>query len=263
MNLKLIFVAWLLITSCTTEQPVTIEFAPYLHGKLANCKESFRSVGMTDLRFYIHDMYLVSTDDKLLPLTFEKDGRWQSSNVALVDLENGSGACFNGTSGSNAVVEGTYPGGLVKGLEFKIGVPETLNHIDPLTAVSPLNYTDMHWHWASGYKFFRAGLVTLNDSFFIHLGSSRCSGRIGDIKGCLSGNRPFVHIGGFDPTRNVVGVDLGLLFNEVSLNDGINSDCQSGPVDPNCEKPFRRFGLNFETGKAVESANFFSSEPKK
>ncbi len=48
----------------------------------------------------------------------------------------------------------------MKGLEFKIGVPETLNHIDPLTAVSPLNYTDMHWHWASGYKFFRAGLVT-------------------------------------------------------------------------------------------------------
>lgn len=251
------------MTACTAKEPVSIEFAAYVHGDLANCKEGSESLGMTDLRFYVHDIYLVSDDDELLPMSIRKDEQWQSGNVALVDLENGAGACFNGTSATNALVEGTYSGGLVTGLRFQIGVPETLNHVNPLTADAPLTYTDMHWHWASGYKFFRAGLGTLNDSFFIHLGSSRCSGTIGAIEGCRSPNRPFVHISRFDPARNIVAVDLGILFNDISLNDGINSDCQSGPVDGNCVQPFHQFGLDFVTGEAVGPATFFSSGSKK
>ena len=122
------------------------------------------------------------------------DGVWQSSDIALLDLENGQGSCANGSEAINASIRVRAPEGDYAGLSFRLGVPERLNHADPLLAHTPLNVTPMHWHWRSGYKFLRAGIRTADDGFWIHLGSSRCAGTIGNLQGCAASNRADIEL---------------------------------------------------------------------
>ena len=263
MNRQVILITCFLISSCTSVEPVTISFEARLNGLSTDCAAVNHSIQLTDLRFYVHDIKLVSEHDAIMPLVILADGRWQNSEVALIDLENGQGTCVNGSKQMNAAVQGFYSGGQITGLQFKIGVPEELNHKDPLEASTPLGYSDMHWHWASGYKFLRAGVKTANDGFFIHLGSSRCEGTIGNIKSCRSPNRPSVHLRDFKPARDVVTIDLSSLVSDVNLEDGILTDCQSSPADQECERPFASLGLNFITGTSIGTAPSFSARPQK
>jgi uncharacterized repeat protein (TIGR04052 family) len=189
------------------------------------------------------------------------DDTWQLDGVALIDLEDGQGACLNGTSAMNALLRGSLPAAPGTGLVFTIGVPRSLNHMNPLSAAAPLSYTIMHWHWASGYKFIRAGVETEDDGYFLHLGSNRCEGTIGDIKGCIGDNRPVVELDQFRPYSNaVVVLDIGVLFAGVDLEDGTDGRCMSGPSNPQCEPPFRALGIDFPSGTSVSSPPAISLE---
>jgi hypothetical protein len=126
-----------------------------------------------------------------------------------------------------------------------------------MSAAPPLAYTVMHWHWASGYKFLRAGVERGPDGFFLHLGSSRCEGTIGDIRGCASGNRPRVSIPEFETGRDVVAIDLGALFADVDLADGSRTECMSGPANEECRGPFGRLGIDFDSGDTRSPGTVF------
>ena len=128
-----------------------------------------------------------------------------------------------------------------------------------LLAEAPLGYSEMHWHWVSGYKFLRAGVTTDSDSYFLHLGSSRCAGTIGNIEGCRAANRPLVRLEHFRPGRDRVVIDLTALFASVDLQDGIRTDCQSGPANADCIGVFWKLGLAFETGQPVAPAAVFGT----
>ena len=188
------------------------------------------------------------------------DDTWQTDGVALIDLEDGQGACLNGTAVMNAVLRGSVPAAPGIGLAFTIGVPHSLNHADPLSAAAPLSYTIMHWHWASGYKFIRAGIEKEDAGYFLHLGSNRCEGIIGDIKGCIGDNRPVVELDRFTPGANVVVLDIGVLFAGIDLQDGTDGGCMSGPSNPQCEAPFRALGIDFSSGAAFASPPAISTD---
>ena len=146
---------------------VAIDFAAYVGESEFICGESYEGVGTeestitpTDFRFYISDVALIDEDGNAVPLELEQDGKWQYQSTVLLDFEDGTGACDNGTAETNTTVIGTVPEGDYQSLQFTLGVPEQLNHDDAAIAPSPLNLTSMWWNWQGGYKFLRVDLET-------------------------------------------------------------------------------------------------------
>ena len=146
---------------------VAIDFEAWVGDEEFACGESYEEVGTsestitpTDFRFYVSDVALIDEDGNAVPLELEQDGRWQYENTALLDFEDGTNACDNGTTEMNTTVVGTVPEGDYQSLQFTMGVPEDLNHEDAAIAPSPLNLTSMWWNWQGGYKFLRLELET-------------------------------------------------------------------------------------------------------
>ncbi len=228
-----------------------------------SCVGEDASVALRDFRAYIHDVRLKSPGGQPVPARLIPEPVWQSAEVALLDFENGQGTCANGSSETNTTLRLTAPEGEYQGISFRIGVPEKLNHADPLLAGSPLNLTAMHWHWRSGYKFLRAGIRTSNDGYWMHVGSSRCSGTVGNIKGCEAPNRADFFLADFQPDKHVIVFDLYELTADVDLRDGIRSDCSSGPLEFKCTGPFAAMGIDFATGTQSTSASFVRTDTVK
>ncbi len=250
----------MLAVSCAPDrQAVEIAFELQFNGEPISCANQVRGVRLTDFRFYVHELRLLGSEGQEYSVQLAPDGIWQNDKVALIDLETGEGACVNGSAETNRIIRGSYAGGDAEGIAFAVGVPQELNHADPMQVGAPLNYTEMHWHWASGYKFLRAGLESDADGFFLHLGSSRCEGTIGAIKGCRSANRPVVWLPEFRAGTHSVVIDLAELFAGVDWQDDKRSDCQSGPTDNECRDPLARLGIDFDSGESTGEATVFKS----
>jgi uncharacterized repeat protein (TIGR04052 family) len=240
----LLGISLLFCVACPANRtPVNIEFSATWSDQPLHCVESEPS--LTDLRFFVSDVVLIDTAGVEYPLLLTADGRWQRNGVALIDLENGEGACSNGSLETNARLSGSAETADYDAIRFTVGVPFEANHANPLLADAPLNDTAMHWHWRSGYKFMRAGVATDSDGFWIHLGSTACEGTVQNISGCRSPNRVAVELTGFSPTRNRINLDLAALFAGVDFSDGVRSDCSSGPAESECAAPFEALGLPF------------------
>ena len=192
-----------------------------------------------------HDVQLVVND-------------WQQSDLAFLDLEDGTGTCMNGTTLVNEVVRGIVPSRDFHALEFTLGVPFAKNHGDPLLAKAPLGDADMHWHWRGGYKFLRAGLKSDSDSFWLHLGSTGCEGTIRNITGCNAPNRVAVRIENYQ-LGAPVQVDLARLVANGVLDDASPSDCSSGPSEADCTTAFSALGRSHPSGSVNSDQKLFSS----
>ncbi len=148
-------------------EEITINFEGWVGEEEFVCGESYDGVGLaqsnitpTDFRFYISDVTLVDIDGNAVPLELEQDGKWQHQNVALLDFEDATSTCDNGTEETRTMIMGTVPEGDYESLQFTLGVPQKLNHDDASIAPSPLNLTSMWWNWQGGYKFLRLDLET-------------------------------------------------------------------------------------------------------
>lgn len=146
---------------------VAIDFAAYVGEEEFICGESYEGVGTgestitpTDFRFYVSNIALIDEEGNAVPLELEQDGKWQYQNIALLDFEDGTSACDNGTAEINTTVFGAVPEGDYQSLQFTLGVPKNLNHEDAAIAPSPLNLTSMWWNWQGGYKFLRVDMET-------------------------------------------------------------------------------------------------------
>jgi uncharacterized repeat protein (TIGR04052 family) len=148
-------------------QEIAINFAAYVGEVEFACGESYKEVGTTkstitpkDFRFYVSNLALIDEAGNAMPLKLSQDGKWQYQNTALLDFEDGTKSCDNGTAEINTKVVGTIPTGDYQSLQFTLGVPQKLNHNDAAIAPSPLNLTSMWWNWQGGYKFLRVDLET-------------------------------------------------------------------------------------------------------
>lgn len=171
-------------------QEVAIDFAAYVGEEEFVCGESYDGVGIeestvtpTDFRFYVSNLALIDEEGNAIPLELEQDGKWQYQNTTLLDFEDGSSVCDNGTRDINTTVFGTVPEGDYQGLQFTMGVPQKLNHGDAAIAESPLNLTSMWWNWQGGYKFLRVDLETENAIANVgKITTSRTSNNHGDVQ---------------------------------------------------------------------------------
>ncbi len=237
---------------------VNIPFVATWQGRAIGCDSS--EPALTDLRFYVNAVQLVDENGRAHDVRFATEFAWQNDAVAIIDLEDGGGACLNGTQDVFSYIVGAVPKRKYRGLRFTIGVPFRLNHANPLTATPPLDDADMHWHWRSGYKFLRAGVSTGTDGFWIHVGSAGCEGTVGHITGCRYPNRVAVELPDFVPGEDAVSVDLAALLEGTDLGDGTRSDCSSGPPETACLAPFAALGIDFETGEQSGPQRVFSMQ---
>ena len=245
--------------------PIEIDFLSRYGDHTISCTEAAEGLQLTDLRLYVYDLELTDAAGKEHAVELADDGVWQDGAVALLDLENGEGACSNGSGTRNETLRGTVPGvaqgGPFRDISFTVGVPPQSNHRDPLSAGPPLNYTAMHWHWLSGYKFMRVGIGNASDHFWMHLGSSHCDGSLTDGIQCRTANRVRVTLPDFDPGKDRVVIDLERLTEGIDLGDGIGSDCSSGPDELACDPAFRALGLPFGEAADAPPQRVFRGEP--
>lgn len=256
---------------------VAINFVATVNGAPFVCGTRYTGVGMgsstielTDFRFYVHDVQLVTASGQAVPVTLEQDGQWQHDNLALLDFENAAGACGNGTPATNTSVRGQVPAGDYAGLRFRVGVPFALNHQDASTAPAPLDITRLFWNWNAGYKFLRIDLRRPDapegeaQGWNVHLGSTGCTptgDRTAPATSCANEYRPEIELTGFNHGVNTVVADYGRLLagTDLTVNTpGTASGCQSFPGDADCPPVMNRFGLDYE-GVASTGQTFFSA----
>ncbi|MBK9709072.1 MAG: metallo-mystery pair system four-Cys motif protein [Acidobacteria bacterium] len=255
-------------------QEVALRFKPMVGDKAFACGQSYDNIGTTnskitptDFRFYVHNVRLVDAAGKETPVALEQDGKWQVDNIALLDFENGSGPCANGTADTNDVIKGKALAGNYTGVKFTVGVPFECNHADLAKAPSPLNLTQLFWVWNSGYKFARIEMQTtgLPTGWMLHLGSTGCQpgGTAQTIpKGCDFPNRAEITLNNFNINGDVVITDLKQLLNGANMD--VNQPktargCMSGQNDADCAPLFANIGLKF-AGKDSSGQKFFAIE---
>ncbi|MBL8180391.1 MAG: metallo-mystery pair system four-Cys motif protein [Blastocatellia bacterium] len=250
-------------------QPITINLAAAVDGKRFNCSETYTGIGTTgstmtvsDFRFYVQDVRLVDKKGKETSVSLANDGKFQSDRVALIDFEDGTGPCKNGTADLNTSIRGSVPKGKYVGLKFRIGVPQDLNHLDPSKASAPLNVTRMMWSWQSGYKFARIDTKTTGrpNGYVLHLGSSDCkTDAATNVTTCGHANRPEFSFAKFDLAKDVATIDLRSLFAgaDVDTNqEKTASGCMSFDGDADCAPVFANLGLPFAGTAAREQSVF-------
>ncbi|PKN58230.1 MAG: metallo-mystery pair system four-Cys motif protein [Deltaproteobacteria bacterium HGW-Deltaproteobacteria-14] len=244
----------------------TLTFAAVAGGRAVTCGETY-SLGdpamaaeISDLRFYVHDVRLLTAAGVGVPLVLDDDGRWQDGAVALLDFEDKTGACTTGTTETHTEIGGTAPDGDYTGVAFTVGVPEALNHEDAATAGSPLNLSSLFWSWTGGYKFFRLDLATAAGGWHVHIGSTACTGGPDAAISCARPNRPEVRLTGVVPGRDTVAFDLAALLSDSDLGAG-DAGCQSGDDEPDCAAIFPRLGLALDDAAAAPVQTVFVAAP--
>ncbi len=241
----------------TGDISVALNFKGAVNGEDFACGTTYSGVGTTssdmtpaDFRLYIHGIELLTEDGTAVPLELDQDSPFQTSDVVLLDFEDKSGPCSNGTTETNTQATGTAPAGTYTGVRFVLGVPFELNHADAAVAESPLNLTAMFWNWQGGYKFMRLEGATTDtaDAARIHLGSTGCeTDDAGATTECSNPNRPTITLEDFDLTSNTIVADLGTLLAGSDINantDMTPPGCMSSASDPECAPILERFGIS-------------------
>ena len=206
-----------------------------------------KSVEIDDLRFFIHDVFLLDPMGNKLDLHFDEE-QASADGVVLVDLRKNSNRHY--LSGWVQSKADSY-----SGIEFIVGVPFLLNHSDPLTAPAPLDDISMFWVWRDGYKFFRLDYQTETSKPSYHLGSTGCQSA-SPVRPpehlCDQTNEITISLTGFDPLTEGIKVNLNPL---IALMESVDNQSCTGNYaeDKGCIEAFSEFGLNIQTGKCIDN----------
>jgi uncharacterized repeat protein (TIGR04052 family) len=256
-------------SSSTGTQNVTIRFRAQASQVVVSCNQTILNMGLTqasaqmqDLRFYVSELRLVNASGQETPVDLGANDAWHITSgvdrVALIDLEDGTGACAGGTTATQDRVVGTVPTASYVGVRLTVGVPFALNHSDYSLASPPLDLQAMAWSWQAGRKFAKIELAPASGQtwtggiFNVHLGSTGCTGNpaAGQTVSCTTPNRMAVDLPSFDSTTQLIAVDLAALVagNDITLNQGGPSGCMSSTTDPDCVQIFNALALNLGSG---------------
>lgn len=228
------------------------------------------------------DVELIDAQGRATAVALTQDKTWQFENVVLLDFENASGPCRNGTVPMNTSVRGSVPAGKYTGMRFTLGVPFKLNHVDPTTAPAPLSSTAMFWTWQGGYKFLKVDMASAGTNalhghggaqgaghgagaasgFSVHLGSTMCASpsKTAAPTACANPNRLTVSFAQFDPSKQTVVADIGAVLTNANVDvnaAGTSPGCMSFLKDADCPPIMAALGLPYES-HAAGSQRFFS-----
>lgn len=251
----------------------TVQFSPLVAGAPFACGQEYSGVGLAassirplDFRMYVHNVQLVRANGEKVAFELEQDRTWQKDAVALLDFEDGTAECETGSPQKNESLRGSAPShDDYAGLEFDVGIPREMNHLDAAVAPAPFNAPGMWWSWTGGYKFLRLDFrSTEHQAWYIHLGATGCSGSVAEGFNCDFTYLPHVVLSGFDPTENLVSLDAASLLSgsnpdiDLEGSEDMMPGCMSNSGDPECGPLFERLGLRVgETTLTPETQTFF------
>ena len=262
----------LLLLAAAMPAPVAVNFSVSAGASDVTCSSVLASVAgsndfkINDLRFYISDVKLISAAGEH-PVALTQN-QWQYKNVALLDFENATGNC-NGSTETNFQISGTAPKGTYTGIEFSLGVPYELNHLDVSSSATPapLNISGMFWTWLTGYKFMKIDFTTAGGTGNLHIGSMGCTSASGSTteaptSECKFKNRARIRLEkqGLDLARDKVNLDVQKLLQNVTYTSNVYK-CHSmkmGQDTTDCPKIFPQVGIDFATGDNTGSQTAFS-----
>lgn len=265
-------------TAFAADVAVDLKFEAVVNGEAFECGKSYKKIGTTqstitpsDFRFFVSEIHLIDAKGQAIPVKLNQDKTWQLDNLALLDFENGSGPCKNGTKPTNTSVKGTIAAGDYKGLRFTLGVPFSMNHQDPTLAPAPLSSTAMFWTWQGGYKFLKFDAATTGQplttaapaangggnasGFSVHLGSTMCAApsKTSPPTSCQNPNRLTVTFDKFDISKQIVVADIGAVLARANVDvnaPGTSPGCMSFLKDADCPPVMSALGLPYETQAA-------------
>jgi len=192
------------------------------------------------LLFFIHNIEIKTRDKTWQPWVMETNS-FQSNNVALLGEICGE---INKKSNWDIELNSLIKYQDITDIRFTLGIPFSLNHLNPLTQASPLNIPSMFWGWRGGHKFMRVELASKNDDWLFHLGSTGCKA-LSPVRApkeeCLQPNRVVISLP-FTQDTTHIALDLSVLFNNVELTR--KNNCQSSPDEQSCKVLFENLGLN-------------------
>jgi len=244
----------LIMSGCLKQDDSTkIAFTPMYENTALNCQTDFLHVDTeyaneTDdkswqyqqLQFFIHSVEVKTSQNDWQPWLM-KTNSYQSANVALLGE-----ICNELKKQSNWELEliPLAESENITDIRFTLGVPFSLNHLNPLTQASPLNVSSMFWGWRGGHKFMRIELASKNDDWLFHLGSTGCKA-LSPVRApkaeCLQPNRIIVSLP-FTNENSNIDINLAVLFNELELTR--KNSCQSSPDKESCKVLFENIGLH-------------------
>ena len=273
--------------SFAEEDLIQLRFESEINGTPFQCGKHCDAVGKTkakitptDLRLYISEIELLNSKGEWIKSALVQDKVWQNSDVVMLDFEDGTGPCKNGSSGTNKIAKIKSSKGQYIGIRFLIGVPFTANHANPTIADAPLSTTALFWNWQNGYRFIKFDARTsINDighqssrsssntshnsgmnhssatGFSLHLGSTECASNSTTTapKSCKNSNRIKVEFSSFNFDKNTLVIDIGKVLKntDVTTNTPHTSPgCMSFSNDPDCVEVMNALGLPYQ-GKAT------------
>ncbi len=207
------------------------------------------------LQFYVSEISLLRSDSRWTRLQLIADERWQSEQVALLDL-------VGPPSERRSQVTGRVPQGSYTGVRFTLAVPFDLNHQNPLLAKAPLNRGELFWSWQSGYKFIRLELTDQEHAGAFHLGSTGCSSASAlrpPTAACAQPNVIRVELNGFDPLSQPVLVRLADIVAAIQQSDQVacTGDYEREAA---CAAAFAITGLDVRSGQCTGENGICSSQ---
>jgi len=258
--------------------PITVRFQAVVGAQPFACGTSYQGIGTSkaaitasDFRFYVHDIRLINARGDTVRAALRAESPWQDSDVALLDFENGTATCSNGTAETRDAVVVMAPAGVYRGVAFTLGVPFNRNHLDVAQSPPPLSLSRLFWSWTGGYKFMRVDMrAVAADSaatpWVIHLGSTGCSPAASAstaVATCTNPNRATVVLGDFDPSKDVVTADLAALLARSDLRRNqpqTAAGCMAADNDRDCGGLFASLGLPHSASTGADSPRFFSAQ---
>jgi len=255
----MLFVSYHLI-GCSEQntQTAQLTFSPSYSGVILNCQSIF-NLKNTAWHYQKFQMYISNVE------LFEKESGWQiwpmkttpyqHSNVALIADNCGELQQINNLSKEirqkedtnwQIILEPTSTQNIATKIRFTLGVPFELNHLNPLTQPSPLNFPSMFWVWQTGHKFLRIELASQDEHWLFHLGSTGCTAPSvmrSPSQPCNQPNRVVIELP-FNPKNKNIHFDIAKLLAEVDVT--LDTSCQSAFGDKNCLQPLNNIGI---TGK--------------
>ncbi len=248
---------------------VEVRFEAVVGASGFSCNSNYAGLGLAgdaltfnDFRLYVSAAALQAPEGTWTPVAFVGEAPWQSPTVALLDFEDATGGCANGTPETRATLVLEDPGHPVTGLRLTVGVPEALNHQDASIAPPPLDLTGLFWGWNAGYKFLRLdGTVGDATAFNFHLGSVGCTRGADASVTCARPNRPVLELAPFDPASSLIRLDVASLLaeSELATDAGGAPGCMSSPDDPECGPLFEALGLDLADPGGIGAPQRFAT----
>jgi uncharacterized repeat protein (TIGR04052 family) len=259
---------------------VELNFAAMVGAAPFACEQSYMlgtpatQVTPRDFRLYVYDVALVRADGTQVPVKLDTDGKYQVSNIALLDFEDKAGDCDGDVATNSKIVGSVDEHDDYTGVHFRIGLPTALNHLDRATQPAPLNVVAMYWTWQDGHILLAnewktptnlAWQFRVAESLYESTDGKGCTGSHAAGYTCPNSFQPIVNLAGFDVVKDTVKLDLAPFYSAIdftrtdftpitqspSADDAANASidyqpgCHTDEWDQECISMFSVLGIDY------------------